>query len=103
LSAQHTVAYWSLKQLSSTVTGGGGSGEEQEEKKVVAAVDIHDCLYVCIGDDDDPARSSRIRTRATVAEVTGWRFTFPLVGPANFFEKPFTMSGSTIPRCLHLK
>ena len=34
-----------------------------------AAVDIHDCLYVCIGDGGCPARSSSIRTRATVAEV----------------------------------
>jgi hypothetical protein len=49
-----------------------------------AAVDIHDCrLYVCIGDDGDPARSSSIRTRATVAEVTGWCFTFPSWDPPN--------------------
>ena len=36
-----------------------------------------DCLYVCIDDDGGPARSSSIRTRAIVAEVTGWHFTFP--------------------------
>ena len=34
-----------------------------------AVVDIDDCLYVCIGDGGGPARSSSIRTRATVAEV----------------------------------
>jgi hypothetical protein len=44
---------------------------------VAVAVDIHDCLYVCIGDDGGPARSSSIRTRVTVAEVIKWRFTFP--------------------------
>jgi hypothetical protein len=96
-SAQHTVAYWSLKQLSSTASGGGGSGEEQEEKKVVAAVDIHDCLYVCIGDDDDPARSSRIRTRVTVAEVTGWRFTFPPRGTCQFFRFAGKRTGNVSP------
>jgi hypothetical protein len=47
----------------------------------VAAVDIHDCLYVCIG--DGPARSSSIRTCATMAEVTGLRFTFPSLDPPN--------------------
>ena len=50
-----------------------------------AVVDIHDCVYVCIDDDGDPARLSSIRTRATVAEVTGWRFTFPSWDPPNFF------------------
>ena len=45
---------------------------------------IHDCLYVCIGDGSGPARSSSIRTRATVAEVTGWRFIFPSWDPPNF-------------------
>ena len=50
-----------------------------------AAVDIHDCLYVCIGDGGGPARSSSIRTRATVAEVRV-AFHFPLVGPAEFFD-----------------
>ena len=44
---------------------------------VVAEVNIHDCLYVYIGDDGGPTRSSSIRTRVTVAEVTGWHFTFP--------------------------
>jgi hypothetical protein len=34
-----------------------------------------------------PARSSSIRTRATVMEVTGWRFTFPLWDPpAELFD-----------------
>ena len=47
------------------------------------AVDIHDCLYVCIGDGGGPTRSSSIRTRATVVEVTGWRFTFPSWDPPN--------------------
>ena len=42
---------------------------------VAVVVDIHDCLYVCIGDGGGPARSSSIRTRATVVEVTGWRST----------------------------
>ena len=51
---------------------------------VAAAVDIHDCLYVYIGDGGGPARSSSIRTRATVAEVTGWRFTFSSWDPPNF-------------------
>jgi hypothetical protein len=52
---------------------------------VAAAVDIHDCLYVCIGDGGGPARSSSIRTRATVAEVRV-AFHFPLVGPPEFFD-----------------
>ena len=46
---------------------------------VAAVVDINDCLYVCIGDGGGPARSSSIRTRATVVEVTGWRSTVLLV------------------------
>ena len=46
-------------------------------------VDIHDFLYVCIGDGGCPERSSSIRTRATVVEVTGWRFTFPSKDPPN--------------------
>jgi hypothetical protein len=50
---------------------------------VVVVVDIHDCLYVCIDDGDGPARSSSIRTRTPVAEVTGWRFTFPSWDPPN--------------------
>ena len=50
---------------------------------VVVTVDIHDCLYVCIGDGGGPARSSSIWSRATVAEVTGWRFTFPSWDPSN--------------------
>ena len=46
-------------------------------------VDIHDFLYVCIGDGGCPERSSSIRTRATVVEVTGWRFTFLSKDPPN--------------------
>jgi hypothetical protein len=42
------------------------------------------CLYVYIGDGGGPARSSSIRTRVTVAEVTGWRFTFSSWDPPNF-------------------
>ena len=49
----------------------------------VAALDIHDCLYVCIDDGGGPARSSSIRTRTTVVEITGWRFTFPSWDPPN--------------------
>ena len=50
---------------------------------VVAEVDIHDCLYVYIGDGGGPTRSSSIRTRATMAEVTGY---FPLVGSVEFVD-----------------
>ena len=56
---------------------------------VAAAVDIHDCLYVCIGDGGGPARSSSIRTRATVAEVTEWRFTFPSWDPPETYHRRF--------------
>jgi len=79
------------------VGGGGGSGGGRWISTiayisvlVIAAVvvalvvvDIHDCLYVCIGDGSGPTRLSSIRTRATVAEVTGWRFTFPSWDPPN--------------------
>ena len=59
--------------LPATTTAAATTAEAAE----VAAMDIHDCVYVCIGDGGGPARSSSIRTRATVAEVTGWRFPFP--------------------------
>ena len=52
----------------------------------LVVVDIHDCLYVCIGDGGGPARSSSIRTRATVAQVTGAAFHFPHVGSAEFVD-----------------
>ena len=44
---------------------------------------ISTIAYVCIDDGGGPARSSSIRTRTTVAEVTGWRFTFPSWDPPN--------------------
>jgi hypothetical protein len=47
---------------------------------VLLSVDDQD---VGIGDGGGPARSSSIRTRATVAEVTGWRFTLFSWDPAN--------------------
>jgi hypothetical protein len=40
--------------------------------------------HMSIGDDGGPARSSWIRTRTTVAEVTEWRFTFSSWDPPNF-------------------
>ena len=49
----------------------------------MVVVDIHDFLFVCIGDGGCPERSSSIRTRATVVEVTGWRFTFLSKDPPN--------------------
>jgi hypothetical protein len=52
-------------------------------RAAVGPLDIYDCLYVCIGDGGGPARSSSIWSRATVAEVTGWRFTFPSWDPPN--------------------
>ena len=58
-------------------SGGGGV------VVVVVAVDTFDCLYICIGDGGGPPRSPSIRTRANVAEVTGWRFTFPSWYPPN--------------------
>ena len=62
------------------VEGGESEGESVVAAAVavvVTAVDIQDGLYVCIGDGGGPTHSSSIRTRATVAEVNGWRFTFP--------------------------
>jgi hypothetical protein len=46
-----------------------------------APVDIHDCLYVCIGDGGGPVCSSCDR------DGSHWvAFHFPLVGPADFFD-----------------
>ena len=61
-----------------------GHRHHRSQVMMLGTMDIHDCLYVCIGDDGDPARSSSIRTRATMPEVTGWRFTFPSWDPADF-------------------
>jgi hypothetical protein len=73
-----------LKDLPATVCCAEELPTQAAVTVVVAAVDIHDCLYVCIGNDRGPARSSSIRRRATMAEVTGWRFTFPSWDPPNF-------------------
>jgi hypothetical protein len=64
-------------------SGGGGVVVVVVTVVVVVAVDTFDCLYICIGDGGGPPRSPSIRTRANVAEVTGWRFTFPSWDPPN--------------------
>jgi hypothetical protein len=53
---------------------------------VVVGQWISTIAYVCIGDDSGPAHSSSIRTRVTLVEITGWRFTFPSWDPPIFFD-----------------
>ena len=50
---------------------------------LMAEVDIHDCLYVCIGDGGDPERYADTCDRVGSHWVA---FHFPLVGPAKFFD-----------------
>ena len=64
--------------------GGGTAGYDQSpDRELFKGLSRDRVLRRRVTWESGPARSSSIRIRATVVEVTGWRFTFPSWDPTN--------------------
>ena len=50
------------------------------------SLSVLQCIFQNCNKSTGPARSSSIRTRASVAEVNGWRFTFPSGDSQNLLD-----------------
>ena len=91
----HSLEVESLARGEEDMEGGGRPSKSRKVETRMSNLQIESCLKdypaTCAAPtsyrpawEPGPIHSSSIRTRATVAEVTGWRFTFPKSDPPNF-------------------
>jgi hypothetical protein len=91
----HSLEVESLARGEEDMEGGGRPSKSRKVETRMSNLQIESCLKdypaTCAAPtsyrpawEPGPARLSSIRTRATVAEVTGWRFTFATWDPRNF-------------------